>query len=226
MFCKDVQVMRGANCWSDHRLVRAKLRVNPIHSHSIRGKKSAPFAVYKLRDSAYRDRYRESLMKRLIEVPHEVEGTAESNWEVLKSCIWKAGEETLGRERKIQPDWFLENAESLKPLIESKNRAHNQMIRSNSVANRKEFRKQQRIVKLAVDNVKEEWIKRIASEGENAKKDGRTRWNSIRKLQMAHAGRRPSRSTAILKEDGELMKNPKEVRSRWYRHFSIHPEYP
>ena len=74
-----------------------------------------------------------------------------------------------------QPDWFLENAESLKPLIESKNRAHNQMIRANSVASRKEFRKQQRIVKLAVDKTKEEWIKRIASEGEKAKKDGRTR---------------------------------------------------
>ena len=138
----------------------------------------------------------------------------------MKSCVWKAGEEILGRERKTQPDWFIENAETLKPLIESKNRAHNQIIRTNSVANRKEFRKQQKIVKSAVDKAKEEWIKRIASEGEKAKKDGRTRWDSIRKLQTADEGRRPSRSTAVLKEDGELTKNPEEARSRWYRHFS------
>ena len=90
------------------------------------------------------------------------------------------------------------------------------MIKANSVASRKEFRKQQRIVKLAVDKGKEEWIKRIASEGEKAKKDGKTKWNRIRKRQMIHAGRRPSRSTAVLKEEGELTKNPKGVRSRWY----------
>ena len=220
MFCTDVKVMRGANCWSDHRLVRAKLRINSNHSHSNKRDKPAPFAVHKLRDSAYRDRYRESLTKHLTEAPHNVESTAENSWEFLKSCIWKAGEEILGRERKTQPDWFQENAEYLKPIIESKNRAHNQMIRTNSVATRKEFRRQQRIVKSAVDRAKEEWIKRIASEGEKAKKDGRTRWESIRKLQTAHAGRRSSRSTAILKEDGELTKNPEEVRSRWYRHFS------
>ena len=25
LYCKDVSVMRRANCWTDHRLVRAKL---------------------------------------------------------------------------------------------------------------------------------------------------------------------------------------------------------
>ena len=69
-------------------------------------------------------------MKHLTDIPHEVDGTAESNWEIVKSCICKAGEDIIGRERKHQPDWFLENAESLKPLIESKNQAHNQMDNS------------------------------------------------------------------------------------------------
>ena len=77
MFCKDVKVMGGANCLSDHRLVRAKLQVNPIHSHSNKVEKSAPFAVYTLRDPAWRDRYTESLTKCLTEAPHEVEGTAD-----------------------------------------------------------------------------------------------------------------------------------------------------
>ena len=40
-------------------------------------------------------------MKHLTETPR-----VESNWEVLKSCIWKAGEEIIGRERINQPDWL------------------------------------------------------------------------------------------------------------------------
>ena len=30
--CRDVQVMMGANCWTDHKLVRAKLKVAIPHS--------------------------------------------------------------------------------------------------------------------------------------------------------------------------------------------------
>ena len=47
------------------------------------------------------------------------------------------------------------------------------------------------MVKKAVDKDKEDWIKKVAMEGEEAKKDGKTRWTCIRRLQQAHAGRRP-----------------------------------
>ena len=50
-------------------------------------------------------------------------------------------------------------------------------------------------------------------------KDGRARWNSIRRLQQAHAGRRPTRPTAVVKEDGALTQGEKEVTTRWCHHF-------
>ena len=64
------------------------------------------------------------------------------------------------------------------------------MIECNTTANQKEFRRHQRKVKVAVDNAKEEWICRVAKAGYAARKDGCTMWKSIRKLQLAHAGRR------------------------------------
>ena len=45
--CRDVQVKRGANCWTDHKLVRAKLRVDLPCIYS-RGEKILPFSVHKL----------------------------------------------------------------------------------------------------------------------------------------------------------------------------------
>ena len=68
--------------------------------------------------------------------------------------------------------------------------------------------------------MKEVWIKKTVKEEEMEVNDGQTRWKSIKKLQMAHAGHRLSRSTAVLKEDGELTTSPEEVRSRWHRHFT------
>ena len=79
------------------------------------------------------------------------------------------------------------------------------------MAAKREYRRQQRIVKRAVDKVKEEWIRRVAMEGEAAKKDGRARWDSIRRLQRVHTGCRPIRPNAVRKEDGELTQGPEGV---------------
>ncbi len=52
-------------------------------------------------------------------------------------------------------------------------------------------------------------------------KDGKTRWESIRKLQQVYAGRRPTRPVAIMKEDRELTQHTDEVvMGRWHQHFS------
>ena len=128
MFCTDVRVMRGANCWSDHQMVRTKLWIKTIFSPRDKGKPTVPFATYLLQNSAFRDDYRENLTEKLLAAPHDSESKAEQNWETLKSCILKAGEETVGQAKKSQPDWFLESNDTLQPLIDGKNKAHNQMI--------------------------------------------------------------------------------------------------
>lgn len=74
-------------------------------------------------------------------------------------------------------------------------------------------------MKKAVDKAKEEWVRRVATQGEEAAKDGRTRWKCIRKLQQAHAGRKSIRPRAIMKDNGELTQGPLEVLSRWQQHF-------
>ena len=97
---------------------------------------------------------------------------------------------------------------------------HHRMLRTNSRAVRKEFRLQQRMVKREVDKIREEWIKRVAMEGETAMKDGRTRWESIRKLQQADAEHRQVKPSAVRNEDRELAQVPLEVPQRWHQHFS------
>ena len=58
------------------------------------------------------------------------------------------------------------------------------------------------MVKKAVDRAREGWIRKVATEGEAAMKDGKTRWECIRRLQQAYAGHRPTRPSVVRKEDG------------------------
>ena len=148
-----------------------------------------------------------------------LEETAKQSWERMKKCIVTAADETLGRSWKKQPDWFLENADKLKPIIEAKNKARNRMLQSNTEANQKQFRNHQRKVKKTVDATKEEWVCRVATNAETTSRKGRICWESIRKLQGAHAGQRSSKSYAILKDNGELATKPDEIRDRWQQHF-------
>jgi len=91
----------------------------------------------------------------------------------MKHCLLKEAEVSIGRERKSHANWFLESASTILPLIEAKNKAHENLLQSESVSHRQEFRPQQRLIKSAVDNAKKNWIQRVALESEEAVRDGR-----------------------------------------------------
>ena len=67
---------------------------------------------------------------------------------------------------------------------------------------------------------KKKWILQVASEGEEAGKDDRVRWNRNRELQVIHAKRRPTRTSIVLKEDGVPTARMDVVTSHWHRHFT------
>ena len=120
----------------------------------------------------------------------------------------------MGRKRKKQPDWFVEAADTLQPQLDAKKRTHDKVLQVDNTVNRREFRKHQRTVKCAVDAAKEEWISELANIAEKARTDDKQRWTCIRQLQMMHAGRRPTRPTAMWKENGEVTRSPEEVKQR------------
>ena len=151
---------------------------------------------------------------------HSLEKSIEDNWTTVKVSIMAAAEEIVGRGRKKQPEWFEESAEVLASLIAAKNEAYAAYLRSNTQAKKKEFKRHQRTVKKAIDKAKEEWVCRVATQGEEAAKDGRTRWMYIRRLQQAHAGHKPTKPQAVMKVNGELTQGPSEVLTRWHQHFS------
>ena len=183
--CQDVKVCRSACCWSDHHLVRGKVQLQI--SMKKKGDTRVPLAVHSLSSKDCREEFQQTLCQLLLQHPHCVDDQPEDNWGRLKRCIVETDEDCLGWARKRQPDWFLDVIDTLKPLVAANRRAQCKFLHDHTNSSKKEFRQHQRIVKKAVDEAKEAWISRVTREAETARKNGKQRWTSIRKLQMAHA---------------------------------------
>ena len=193
---------------------RSNLRYN-------RAQATASIATHLLNQSSYTERLTKSTLAWREQSGPE---TANQTWEHRKTeRIVNAAEETQGAPGrssqtgwKKQPDWFLESSDKLKPTIEAKNKARVRRLHSNTEANRKKFRSHQRLVKKAVNTAKEEWVAKAAK---TTFQRGGISWESIKKFQGASAGRKPSRSQTILKENVELVTSIEETRDRWQQHF-------
>ena len=185
-----------------------------------RKKKSEPWVPLALSSKEQREDFEKSLMQCLMQYPHSEDGPPEENWETLKRCIMETAGESVGRARMKQLDWFSDTTDTLMPLVTAKRRAHCRFLQLQTTAAKRKFRKHQRIVKKAVDEAKEAWISGVIKEAVRARKDGKQRWNNIKKLQMAHRGRKPTRPARLCKRDGGMTSGPDEVKAAWQEHFS------
>ena len=98
--CLDACVQRGAECNTDHQLLRIKIKVTGKGGyHHLRAKKRKRFDVSRLtgRDETGRQLYRELVCRKTTEAWVN-EGTVEENWSATQSGLVKAAEEALGHE--------------------------------------------------------------------------------------------------------------------------------
>ena len=115
--CCDVTVLRSADCWTDHKLLRAKLQLQiTIYKKSYSAMRKR-FSMAKLSDRNIRSEYD-------VRVNDEIKGKwnsadgAQRKWEVIRDSVTNTAEKVLGRERRKHPDWFLDNLPLLQQLIQ------------------------------------------------------------------------------------------------------------
>ena len=82
MYCEDVSVMGGANYWTNHRLVRGKLRFKVPHTRGGSAC-SRSFSVYKLALASNRDAYVKCLEDILCDRPYRSDQCNEDYWQDL-----------------------------------------------------------------------------------------------------------------------------------------------
>ena len=115
--CLNVAVVRGADCNTDHRMVRMKMIVGRNRAYGKERVNAGVkrWDVAKLQGGSVdargrmtaRGKYLSGLKERVCESWVE-EGSVSGKWEVLKAAMCDEAEAVLGYEDRRQPDWCRE----------------------------------------------------------------------------------------------------------------------
>ena len=180
--CEDVSVVRGAACWTDHFIVRAKLNLEFI-TYRRPATRMRPYSVHLLRDSASLLEYQTQMGDVCVAASADSGRTSiEEDWSSLRDDIAGVSAEVLGHGKQRQPDWFLSAQSALGTTLAEQQVARQQMLLGDTPDSRKSFRLAQPAVTKAVHKAKEDWIESVAKKADAAGRDGCVRWKCIGQL--------------------------------------------
>ena len=119
------QAMRGAECWTDHQLVRSSLSVNirpPTRKRPAKKKMNCA----SLRSDIVKKSLRTAIAHCLADAPHveEFEDCVECSWSHLAHTVTDAAKEILGFVKRKNEDWFDSNIPGIRELLKIKNEVH------------------------------------------------------------------------------------------------------
>lgn len=214
----SVRTMRGADCWTDHRLVRGKLNL------TVRPK------VRKITSSLPKrlnvDKLKSPDIKN--EFQNAVNGVNLSDslnlWNDFRSQIYEVASNVIGFKSKKNQDWFDENEKGISQLLHSKHQAHAKLLNSNH--NNKdigqltsEYQESKATAQREIRRMKNEWWEKTASEAQSAadRKDAKAFYSYVHEV----FGPSQNNFAPIRTKDGKvLLKDVKSIQDRWVEHYS------
>lgn len=103
------RAMRGAECWTDHRLVRATLQLHIVPDHPKRAKViSSAFNIVRLQDPSYLHKFQSTLDEKLS-ANGPLNGNPTEKWNQFRDVVTETAKEALGPKERTHKDWFDEN---------------------------------------------------------------------------------------------------------------------
>ena len=145
--------------------------------------------------------------------------SVEDHWDMLRHTLTQAGEDHLGYARCKQPDWFMDNQDTLLPLFEERRQCYNRWVSSQLPADHGSFKTARSRVRAAVRSAKNNWLSAVARQAEHHR-NSMSSWSAIRTIQRCFRGINHTTTPPLQNEAGQLCKTADEISARWKRHFT------
>jgi hypothetical protein len=214
----DTRVMRGADCGTDHHLVRSKfaLSVRPPR-RKTQGKPPPRLNVRKLRNLECRQEFEEKMEKNLNYTTDGYVGV-EEEWETLKTSAYETAKETLGKPERKHQDWFDEDDAELNALLDERNKAKVQLLKRKTRASTGRLARARSQLQKHTRKMKSKWWEEKAEGLQQAAdvNDMKAFYTGLREIY----GPQKKGTTQLLAQDGvTVLKEKEETLNRFAQHF-------
>ena len=216
---KITRAHRGTECWSDHRLIRSKLKYS-LPSTKRRSKRSLPrkVNVSLLKDPTKVKELEDNLNNKLEAVT--ISDDIESSWKQLKEVLSNVSKEVLGFPKRKGEDWFDENDAETMKLIKSMHETHKIYMNSKSSRTKKHaYLQTKSLVQKRLRQMKEEWWKTKAQQIQAAADTHNLKafYDGLNGV----FGPTITKTSPIESKDGtKVLTEKNDILERWAEHFS------
>ena len=208
------RTFHSADCDTDHSLVGSSIKLKPKKLHKARPPGNPRINSSKATNPKLAKEFKMKIQEAL---PSFVEGNAEEKWSTIQETVYKQAKDTFGTKKEPSKDWFEDNMETLRPILEKK---RNALISHKN--NPDIFSKQQ--LKEACKNSKRSsrrcandyWIN-LSQDIQKAADTGNIRgvYDGIKKA----VGPAPKKSAPVKDLQGIVIKNKEDQMKRWVEHY-------
>ena len=218
---QDTRAMRGADCWTDHRMILSSmnLRIRPAAPRRNRGNaKNINCAA--LKDDSQRQLFQEEIGTMLRGCIENGDLTATESWEHVVEQLLASATNILGTVRKEHRDWFKENGPEIKTLLEKKNQAHHACLNNpSSVQLRQRFSELRSTTQSRLRELEDKWWRDLAAEIQ-----GYADTNNMQKFYESTRrmyGPAKRNVVPVRSADGQTLIRDKDgILKRWAEHFN------
>ena len=218
---QDVRItraMRGADCWTDHLLLRSRLSFS-IASRHRRQKADIKLKldIQRLSDPETKETPVTNLADHLESLPAEED--PEVAWANFRNTVYDSAKLTLGYPKRKHQDWFDSNNMEITSLLNQKREAYNSWLSDKgSTAKHDRFKHLRSKVQTELRQMKDKWWEAKAAELQQYADEHNSK-KFFAGLKTVY-GPSSNAMAPVRAADGTLLTEKSDIVQRWCDHFS------
>ena len=158
--------MCGANCWTDHQMLRSNVASRIRQKHNRQGtSKPTKLNTAKLSTISHVESFEQQMDSVLTQWEEKESSTPDEEWAALQQVVYNTAKTYIRKPDRKHQDWFDPNDQELQTLMSRRDQVHQKVLQSRSTGTTiAAYKNACRLLQKRTRALKSDWWERKAVE--------------------------------------------------------------